>query len=55
MTTAAELLANADLQQGFASVLAGYDAHRAERILAEREALAALVQNEDERRTRKRL
>ncbi|MGK8203144.1 hypothetical protein ACRS8P_27955 [Burkholderia cenocepacia] len=55
MTTAAELLANDDLQQGFASVLAGYDAHRAEQIRAEGEALATLVQHEDERRSRKRL
>ncbi|HDR8943111.1 TPA: hypothetical protein QDB15_000039 [Burkholderia vietnamiensis] len=55
MTTAAELLANDDLQQGFASVLAGYDAHRAELIRTEREALATLVQKEAERRSRKRL
>ncbi|WP_186193995.1 hypothetical protein [Burkholderia gladioli] len=55
MTTAAELLTNDDVQQGFARVPAGYDAHRAEQICAEGEALAAVVQHEDERRSRKRL
>ncbi|WP_186083115.1 hypothetical protein [Burkholderia gladioli] len=55
MATTAELLANDDLQQGFATVLASYDAHRAELIRAEREALAAVVQEEQARRPRARL
>ncbi|MGK8200631.1 hypothetical protein [Burkholderia cepacia] len=55
MTTTAELLANDDLQQGFANLLASYDAHRAEQIRAEREALAELVESDTARRTRVRL
>lgn len=55
MTTTAELLANEDLQQGFATILASYDAHRAELIRAEREALAALMQEVQVLRPRARL
>lgn len=55
MSTVADLLANDDLQQGFAGILAEHDAHRADQIRAEREALAALVQHEDDQRSRKRL
>ncbi|MBR8042072.1 hypothetical protein KDW85_27095 [Burkholderia cenocepacia] len=55
MTTVADLLANDDLQQGFAGILAEHDAHRADQIHAEREALAALVEEEQTRRPRARL
>lgn len=55
MSTVADLLANDDLQQGFAGILAEHDAHRADQIHAEREALAALVQEEQARRPRVRL
>lgn len=55
MTTVADLLANADLQQGFAGILAEHDAHRAELIRAEGEALAALMQEVQVLRPRVRL
>ncbi|SDG93502.1 hypothetical protein SAMN05216466_106108 [Paraburkholderia phenazinium] len=55
MTTAAEILANADVKQSFANILGAYDAHRAEEIRAEREVLAALVREEQQRRPRARL
>ena len=55
MTTAAEILTNPDVKQSFESILAAYDAHRAEEIRAERDALAAMVQGEQQRRPRARL
>ncbi|PQV53414.1 hypothetical protein [Paraburkholderia sp. BL21I4N1] len=55
MATVADLLANDDLQQGFAGILAEHDAHRADQIRAEREALAVLVQEEQAQRPRARL
>lgn len=55
MTTVADFLANEDLQQGFAGILAEHDAHRADQIRAERETLAALVDEEQARRPRARL
>jgi len=54
MTTVADLLADDDLKQGFAGILAEHDAHRADQIRAEREALTALVQEEQARRPRAR-